>query len=29
MDIKTIQNTIAVGDIQKAIILYDFKEGRN
>lgn len=27
-EIKVIQNTIIVGDIMKAIMLYDFKEGR-
>ena len=29
MDTKTIQNSIVVGDLQKALIVYDFKEGRN
>ena len=28
-DIKVVQNTIAVGDLQKAIMIYEFKDSRS
>lgn len=28
-DIKVVQNTIAIGDLQKAIMIYEFKESRS